>query len=313
MQALAPSNQIAIARADIDELTADFFAGRSERTIKAYRAGLQSFADYMEADSVEEAAEWLLSLPHGQANKAALRFRNVLKDRGLSNATINQKLSALRSLCALGNRQGFIQWTLSVDSFKVEVLRDVSGPGVDGLKKMIALASSHRRPAKAARDIALLRLLADNALRRSEVVGLDLEHWKGETLQVLRKGYTDRLPVTLAPITQEALEAWVAHRGDKPGPLFLNFDHKDGQSGLTGDGLYNLITTLSAKTGNKKSVHSIRHTSITTAIEIAARERKGLQEVQKFSGHKSLGMVLRYNDAVNDYQGQLSELVSKEI
>jgi integrase/recombinase XerC len=68
-------------------------------------------------------------------------------------------------------------------------------------------------------------------------VGLDLEDVDvaGKRLAVLGKGRTEAEPITLPGRTLEALAAWLAVRGDTPGPLFLNYDRAGKGSGrLTG-------------------------------------------------------------------------------
>ena len=60
---------------------------------------------------------------------------------------------------------------------------------------LIEEAQMHPHMAKAARDVAIFLLLGyGRALRRGEVVGLDLEHYdpRGSRLGVLRKGKLER-------------------------------------------------------------------------------------------------------------------------
>ena len=60
---------------------------------------------------------------------------------------------------------------------------------------LIQEALAHPNKAKAARDVAIFLLLGyGRALRRGEVVGLDLEHFdpRGSRLIVLRKGKRER-------------------------------------------------------------------------------------------------------------------------
>jgi hypothetical protein len=67
-----------------------------------------------------------------------------------------------------------ITWIVRVRGVKGEVRKDTRGPGTEKASEMYALLG--RQDAKACRDRALFRLLWDLALRRSEIVGLDLEH-----------------------------------------------------------------------------------------------------------------------------------------
>ena len=79
-----------------------FLVGRNERTRRAYRQDVADFAAFCGAGSPEEAARLLLAGSLGQANLLALNYRAHLRERGLSAATVNRRLAALRSLVKLG-------------------------------------------------------------------------------------------------------------------------------------------------------------------------------------------------------------------
>jgi integrase/recombinase XerC len=67
--------------------------------------------------------------------------------------------------------------------------------------------------------MAIVRVLFDLALRRSEVTGLDLEHVdiRANRLWVLGKGRKERKAMTMPPRTLNALKAWLKRRGMQPG------------------------------------------------------------------------------------------------
>ncbi len=84
-----------------------------------------------------------------------------------------------------------------------------------------------RTDAKGLRDKAILHLLYDLALRRSEVVGLDLEDVDLErgTLRILGKGRLQKEVLSLPTRTRGILSEWIRCRGELGGPLFINFHH----------------------------------------------------------------------------------------
>jgi site-specific recombinase XerC len=83
---------------------------------------------------------------------------------------------------------------------------------------------------KATRDVALFLLLSyGRALRRGEVVGLDLEHFdaRGSRLSVLRKGRRERQWLSLDPLVTRKLQAWIALRGREPGHFSFKWARVD--------------------------------------------------------------------------------------
>ena len=77
--------------------------------------------------------------------------------------------------------------------------RDTGGPGRDGFRAMLDAAGAQPGP-KGLRDVALLRLLHDLGLRRSEAVRLDIEDvdLPGNRIFILGRGRSPKQPVSLA-------------------------------------------------------------------------------------------------------------------
>src|SRR5660398_234414 len=149
------------------ELLEAWLAGRSPQTVDAYRRDLLDFTAYLGGDSPERATEALLRAGGGEANLVALRYRAALLERGLAPATVNRKLSALRSFVKIGRTIGLVAFALDVDNVRSEPYRDTRGPGADGYRAMLD-ALSVRQDSKGARDRAMLHLLFDLGLRRAE-------------------------------------------------------------------------------------------------------------------------------------------------
>jgi integrase/recombinase XerC len=293
-----------------------FVAGRSRQTVKAYEADLRLWAAWARPrGTVAEAAAELLQGSAGAAHAQVRAYQAHLAERGLSPATINRRIAALRSLVGLAQSLGLVAWSLRVRSLKVEGMRDTRGPGVAAVEHLLRAAAA-QRPEKAARDVALLRLLYDLALRRSEVIGLqvadvDLER---SALWVLRKGRSEKVLLSLPEATRDAVARWLETRGTAPGPLFVNFNRTGRGSGaLTGDGLYAIIQWLARKAKVERTrPHGLRHTAITLAMEEAGRLGIPVEEVLTYSGHAkgSLPLLLTYRDRIRDRQGELAGLVA---
>lgn len=286
-----------------------FFAGRNAKTLEAYRADLESFRSFTRATSTEEAARLLLAGGHGQANETVLLFRADLLSRGLAPASVNRKLAAIRSLVKLARTLGLVPWTLEVRSVEAQSYRDTRGPGLDGYRRLLA-ALDARVDAKGRRDRAVLHLLFDLALRREEVVRLDLSDLTLEagTVAVLGKKRTQKETLTLPDPTKAALAAWLEVRGTKPGPLFTNFDRAAKGARLTGRSVHRLVGELGLDAGlGTVRPHGLRHAAITEALDLTGGN---VRSVQRFSRHRDLRVLSVYDDNRRDLGGEVARLVA---
>jgi integrase/recombinase XerC len=215
---------VLLTQIDSQSLIDSFFAGKSERTIEAYKRDLDDFRKHLGAESITEAARVFLS-EHGKANAIALSYTKKLIEKGLQSTTINRRLAALRSMSQMAKMLGMIPWTLQVKNRKIEAYRDTKGPGIEAFKKILSLTAA-RGDKKGIRDTSILRLLFDLGLRRGELIALDLEdlNFERSTIQVMGKGRSQKTELSLAALTMTALSAWLKVRGQEPGPLFLNLD-----------------------------------------------------------------------------------------
>ena len=304
------------AKQDAASLVKAFLSGKSERTIEAYGQDLATFADFVGAATLEEAAKLLLYTSHGQANSLGLAYRATLLERGLSPATVNRRLASLRSLVTLARTLGLTTWTLEVKNVKSTPYRDTRGPGVPAFKRMLNQLN-RRKDSKGIRDTAILRLLYDLALRRGEVAALDVDDVDLEAgvVAVLGKGHRERISLTLPEPTTEALRKWLEVRGVEPGPLFTNVDRAGKGRRLTGRSIHRLVQKLGNRIGAKVRPHGLRHTSITEACKAAQANGINLEEVLDFSRHSrsSISVLLVYRDRERNVQGQLASLVADSV
>ena len=174
------------------DLVGAFLAGRSPRTLDAYRRDLGDFARFLGMPSAEAAAELLTSGTAGQGNALALGYKADLVRRELATATIARRLAALRSMVKLARTLGRVAWSLEIESPRVETYTETTGPGDAGWRAILdrAKAEAATGKPKPVRDLAIVRLLHDLALRRAEVVELDLSDLDLETgtVSILGKG-----------------------------------------------------------------------------------------------------------------------------
>jgi len=288
-----------------------FLSGRTPRTLEAYGQDLQDFARHLGAKSSEEAVNRLLANGKGAANAAAHAYRGDLVARGLAPSTVNRRLAALRSLVKLARLFNLVDFTLDVESVKSKPYRDTKGPGRIGVRLLLN-ELERRQDAKAKRDRSLVRLLYDLGLRRGEAVALDLEDvdLKAGTVSILGKGRTEKETLTLPDPTKSALESWLSVRGDKEGPLFVNFDRAGKGTRLTGRSVARILEDLGESVGLKVRPHGLRHAAITEALD---RTNGNVRAVQRFSRHRDARVLGLYDDNRQDLGGEVARLVAGSV
>lgn len=147
------------------------------------------------------------------------------------------------------------------------------------------------------RDDAIIALGLTCGLRISEVAKLNLDDYDPETstLSILGgKGDKDR-NVRTYNSTRESLDAWIALRGDDPGPLFCPI-LKNGRI-LAGEGVSSVaITKMIYRRAEEAKVarfsfHDLRRSFATSAWE------KGIPgpDIQKVMGHADISTTARYD------------------
>ncbi|MBC8142505.1 MAG: tyrosine-type recombinase/integrase [Armatimonadetes bacterium] len=296
------------------DVLATFLAGRNERTLRAYESDLQMFRGFVNAATVPEAVNALLAGGQGAANGTVLRFRAHLTDANRAPASVNRALSALRALLKLARMLGVVSWTLDVPNVPAEAYRDTRGPGLAGVKKLLA-TTDNGTDAATLRDRAILRLLYDLGLRRAEAATLDVSDvdLPRRTVAVMGKRRKQKTLLTLPPATAQVLADWLAVRGTEPGALFWNFDHaqKGAERRLTPHSIYRIVRGRGVSAGIKVAPHGLRHTAITEACKAANAAGIPLEEVMDFSRHRDVKILMIYRDRESDRQGQIATLVSQ--
>lgn len=307
------------------QLADGFFARYAGTTLRTYRGKLRAYSAWLGVP-LDQLPVALLARGATQVHVDVERYRAYLRDeRGASPATTNGHLAALRSLVRFLRRVHACAWTLDAPSERAAAYRDTAGPGLRAVRAVLRAAARQPDARKAARDVALVRLLVDRALRRGEVVGLDVVHvvpndaGMPRAVLVRAKGKHEREPLTLPPKTAAALAAWVAARGGEPGPLFVALDPGAGRTGrrgrpravadrLTGEGVAHILAALAerARVGARVRPHGLRHTAITALLDAGA----GLREAQRFSRHADPRTLMRYDDNRTDIGGEMARRVS---
>ena len=311
-----PPDALGPTIAGAEGLVERFLANRSPNTRQAYADDLADFAAWS-GRAPRIAVAQLLQAGAGPANGLVLDYLNHLRELSRSQATINRRLAALRSLVKLARLLGLVAWSIEVRGEKLKRYRDTRGPSLDGVRRL--LASLERRwDDKTIRDRAIVRLLFDLALRRGELVGLDLEHLDlvAGTVAVLSRGNGERELLTLPAETQAALRDWIEVRrfyAEGPGPLFTNFARARARKGrrLSATSVYRLVRRLGERAGVRARPHGLRHGAITAALDLNGGD---VRAAQRFSRHQDLRtLTLLYDDNREDLGGKTARLVAAGV
>ncbi len=312
MSDLAKIKSLSINRDLLAELLAD---KRSPNTRRAYEKDLKDFFQSIAQSPPTPAlvAEFL-SLSRADGLAIVLSYKAKLIDKGLAEATVNRRLSALKSLVNYAQKLEKCSWNLDdIQGEKIQTYRDTSGLEAADYKRL--LDSCDDSPS-GRRDYAILRLIWDNALRRGEISGCNVEDFdrEGRRLAILGKGRGSQKEwVSLAPPTVQALNDWLSTRETKPtDPLFIALDRSGKHGRLSGSGVYRIVRGVAESAGIQKrfSPHRGRHSSITAAVEATGGD---VRKVQHLSRHKKVETVMVYVDNAKGTQGEVSSVLAELV
>jgi integrase/recombinase XerC len=301
-------------RSLVDELVKQ---KRSKNTQRAYHLDLRSFFEYVQkSDQLDpEQAAAFFQKARVQAMEIVLQYRALMLGDGLSEATVNRRMSAIKSLAKYAKMIGRTEWDLNdLEGEKVKSYRDTKGVGVEAIQKL--LKSPDRQTIKGKRDYAIMRLLWECALRRDELVKItiadvDLESGR---VAILGKGRgTQKEWMSISDRTKDAITDWMMASGDRSrsAALFIPLDRatKETDKALTGQAIYNLIKQIATQAGVKAiSPHQIRHSSITAALDATDGN---VRKVIKLSRHSKIETLMIYDDNRVNVQSQVTNLLSE--
>lgn len=292
---------------------------RSEQTRRAYEGDLTYFFASRGEELGTTALERICALRTGELAIALNEYLASMRALGLAAATINRRLSSVRSLLRLARRFGFTEVAVEglVDNEPSHKYRDTSGPALDEVVSL--LASPDQETLAGKRDYAILRLMWENAVRRGEISSLNIEDFlpgrKSAKLRLYRKGRgSEPVLVSLTKRCSEAISAYVQDREgdrgrlDNGSPLFANLSPASGAR-LSGSGLYYILRGYGADVLDRRlSPHQMRHASTTAFLDETSGD---LRSAQALTGHADPRTLQIYDDHRADLQGQASETLSR--
>ncbi len=143
------------------------------------------------------------------------------------------------------------------------------------------------------RDYAIITLFLNCGLRLSELIGIDIDKIKGDTLTVIGKGNKERT-IYLNDVCVEAIENYLAVRPEaNPGhekALFIS----NRKTRFTQRGVQHMVDKYlneAGLAGKNYSPHKLRHTAATLMYQYGHVDIRALQELL---GHESVSTTQIY-------------------
>ena len=274
----------------------DFLAlesGHSENTVEAYLRDLQRLAEFAASRGVRD--------PAGVTRVLLREFVYLLKDLGLSAATIRREVSAVRTYYGFLVAEGRVP---ADPSDRLESPRRGRVlPDTLGVSEVAALlAAPHVDQPLAWRDRALLELGYGAGLRVSELCGLGITDLllTENLVRVFGKGGKERL-VPIGRTVIGAVSVYIHQlrpeldRGASAGRVLLNVRGRP----LSRVGAWGIVKRAAARAGIAKRVtpHTLRHSFATHLLEGGA----DLRAVQEMLGHADLSTTQIYTHVDREY------------
>jgi site-specific recombinase XerD len=290
-------------RATIDDFIRDFlFQFIAENTKNAYMKDLSFYFDFLRSGGVSLAHPSQIKAFHFQL------YRDHLLDRGLSSATINRRLVAIRS---------FVKWSIASKLMDFNPLDTVKLPKVQTVSPTVAFEDNEAYRMINAPDITTHKgrmnrlamvLLFNLGLRRNELVTIkmkDIVEDRGHVvLRVHGKGDKTR-PMPLNSYVKgeikrytDILEAWGITLEADDYLLQTNMREKNIIP-VDGSTIYRAIEKYSQALGINKSVspHSCRATVISHLLDT---QHLAIRDVATFAGHSNITTTERYDKRRNN-------------
>jgi len=162
------------------------------------------------------------------------------------------------------------------------------------IRALFEACGADPRPA-GARDTALFALMYGSALRRAELVGLDLADWRrvDQVLRVPGKGRRERLTPIVEGV-EVALARWVEVRGDWKGPLFVAISRKGelGSERMASRSIYDVCLRRALRAKIRRfTPHDLRRTTVSDLLDSG----EDVAAVSDLVGHAKLETTAKYD------------------
>jgi integrase len=267
--------------------------------------------------AIDRFIAWYCSEPRLEFNRSVVvKYRSFLERLSLSAATINLHLSTIRRLADESAESGWLSPELAIGIRRVKGVKRLGRKMGNWLTRNEAqelVNAASKANLRGWRDGAMVGLLLGCGLRRSEVVGLNLDqlqsregHWV--IVNLIGKGARIRT-VPVPWWAKELVDAWLRHSGVSDGKLFRQVLKGEmlQPDGVTSNVVWYAVKRCAEQAGiNHLAPHDLRR----TCARLCHSSGGELEQIQFLLGHASVQTTERYigskqklQDAVNDRLG----------
>ncbi|MGV3695535.1 tyrosine-type recombinase/integrase [Flavobacterium sp.] len=244
--------------------------------------------------------ESFLSAQYDDTDMAAVNYNQIrswivsLSDDGISNASINRKISSLKSFYK------FLLKTKQIDSsplLKHKALKSpkkIQIPFSEKELDMVLNQITYKEGFEGIRDRLIVDLFYTTGIRRTELINLKAQNidLSNHTIKVLGKRNKERI-IPILPIIEEQIKKYLSERAqieDIKEPEYF-FQMLNGVK-LNDSFVYRLINYYFSNVSEKvkKSPHILRHTFATHLLNNGA----DINSVKELLGHSSLASTQVY-------------------
>ncbi len=256
----------------------------SEGTRKDYQSRIGMFLYFLEKNGFD--------------HNSYLSFKRLLAARtDLSVATKNKYLSTSKVFLRELVRTGLIpvDITANVRLFSQSKKHKKQGFTWEEVETIAEALKQMSETKRTMRLRAFFCLLAFQGLRQIEIVRLSVQDldFASDTAMIQGKGADDKERVYLSPETVQSLKAYMVATKRRSGALFLGFGNRRGQC-LSTRTIQREFESLLGDLNINRTVHGFRHFYITTLLQ-----NFDVRDARKFSRHKSLEMLIVYDDELD--------------
>lgn len=286
---------------------------KTKNTLRAQRAALNTFSEYLAYVNITVSGEALYSSPHawdGMTYGLVSGFVQWMASQGYAIGTINAKLAHVKTYAKLASQAQVI------DGREYALISTVAGYSARDGRNLDQKRATKRISTKKAlptpltraqadqlmaqpntpqgrRDALMMALFLEHGLRVSEIEALDRYALTDQTLSFYQPKTNKRIRHDLTDVSAGAAKAYLKHDG----PAFDGLLRGSRKGGALTDyamrarAIRKRVGVLGERVGVKGlSPHDLRHAWAT----FATRAGTGVRELQNAGGWASPAMPLRY-------------------